>query len=466
MPETIYALSNATTNAELIENCAKLGWLNRSDLIVDGTYGLGNFWTRWSPERLIGLDIDPKRAKDICCDFRSTPFEDASVDVYVLDPAFKENGQGGSHPSDVAYGVADRWQGVGGRMHMLNEGIVEGARILKPGGRLLVKVMDQVVSAGLSWQTKEAWLFATSLGFTQVDELILRSNTGQPRRGTCAGCDRKVMMRSDGMWGWVSKGTPDPWLAVRQRTCTDGRRHLAVVEDPQEHGRRNYSTLLVFEFTGAPDPQPVVEVETEPELEGEGVAFFVPEPPAPEPPPIDRREVGNGVLYVGDCRDQLRDLPDNSVDAVVTDPPYGLSKEPDMAEVLRHWLNGDDYAHRDGGFMDISWDSFVPGPATWREVLRVLKPGGHALVFAGSRTQDLMGTSLRLAGFEIRDGLQWLYGSGWPKGQNIYRNVAPCRSIESAPHAVLLSAFHHPSMPTAVVALGSSTGATSTTNET
>lgn len=54
-------------------------------------------------------------------------------------------------------------------------------------------------------------------------------------------------------------------------------------------------------------------------------------------------------LYAGDCLETLRNLPDNSVDSIVTDPPYGLSKEPDMAEVLRHWLAGDDYQHNGGG---------------------------------------------------------------------------------------------------------------------
>ena len=119
----------------------------------------------------------------------------------------------------------------------------------------------------------------------------------------------------------------------------------------------------------------------------------------------------NQVIH-GDCLEVLRTMPDNSVDAVVTDPPYGLSREPDIEEVLRHWLAGDDYNHRGGGFMGKEWDSFVPGPAVWREVCRVVKPGGHILCFAGTRTVDLMGISLRLGGFEIRDCLQWLYGSG------------------------------------------------------
>jgi len=115
------------------------------------------------------------------------------------------------------------------------------------------------------------------------------------------------------------------------------------------------------------------------------------------------------VVILGDCLDVLRELPDNSIDSVVTDPPYGLSKEPDIEEVLTKWLAREDYVHRGGGFMGKSWDSFVPGPSIWREVFRVLKPGGHALVFAGTRTQDLMTISLRLAGFEIRDVIEWLY---------------------------------------------------------
>lgn len=108
-----------------------------------------------------------------------------------------------------------------------------------------------------------------------------------------------------------------------------------------------------------------------------------------------------------------------SIDAIVTDPPYGLSKQPDMREVLGHWLAGDDYDHKSTGFMGKSWDSFVPGPSIWAEAFRCLKPGGHALVFAGSRTQDLMSLSLRLAGFEIRDCVMWLYGSGFPKSLNV-----------------------------------------------
>ncbi|KQM79846.1 site-specific DNA-methyltransferase [Xylophilus sp. Leaf220] len=126
----------------------------------------------------------------------------------------------------------------------------------------------------------------------------------------------------------------------------------------------------------------------------------------------------NFELHRGDNLAALLTMADASVDAVVTDPPYGLSHEPDMGEVLRHWLAGDDYQHRGGGFMGIAWDSFVPGPAIWRECLRVLKPGGHLLSFFGSRTYDMGVLALRLAGFEVRDQIMWVYGSGFPKSSN------------------------------------------------
>ena len=128
-------------------------------------------------------------------------------------------------------------------------------------------------------------------------------------------------------------------------------------------------------------------------------------------------------LLKGDSLGRLKELKDNSVDSIVTDPPYGLSKEPNMEEVLKHWLAGDDYKTNHKGFMGNSWDSFVPGPSIWKECLRVLKPGGHVLSFFGSRTYDMGVLALRLAGFEIRDQIMWVYGSGLPKSQNIGKNI-------------------------------------------
>lgn len=101
------------------------------------------------------------------------------------------------------------------------------------------------------------------------------------------------------------------------------------------------------------------------------------------------------TLLNGDCRKALKALPDNSIDACVTDPPYGLS------------------------FMGKAWDYDVPGVETWREVLRVLKPGGHLLSFFGSRTYHRGVLPIEDAGFEIRDQIMWLYGSGFPKSHNL-----------------------------------------------
>ena len=132
------------------------------------------------------------------------------------------------------------------------------------------------------------------------------------------------------------------------------------------------------------------------------------------------------TLHHGDCLAVLRDMPDNSVDAIVTDPPYGLSNTgPDkVADTIVRWANGErDHVPEGRGFMGRPWDAFVPPPAVWDECLRVLKPGGHMLVFAGSRTQDLMGLSIRLAGFELRDSLAWIYGSGFPKSMDVSKAI-------------------------------------------
>lgn len=155
------------------------------------------------------------------------------------------------------------------------------------------------------------------------------------------------------------------------------------------------------------------------------------------------------AVYAGDCLEVLRELPDNSVDAVVTDPPYGLGNtSPELvAETITKWVGGDrEFIPEGRGFMGRPWDAFVPPVAVWDECLRVLKPGGHALVFAGSRTQDLMTLGLRLAGFDIRDTIMWLYGSGFPKSKDVSdsmsRHLAGDRSTSGpAPDIYRVTAF-------------------------
>lgn len=140
------------------------------------------------------------------------------------------------------------------------------------------------------------------------------------------------------------------------------------------------------------------------------------------------------LIHNGDCLEVLKGMPDESVDAVISDPPYGLSghSATDVQDALRAWLDGKPYLNKGSrGFMNCSWDSFVPGPEVWRECFRVLKPGGHLLAFAGTRTQDLMGIAIRLAGFDCRDEIRvegvlptshvisWAYGSGFPKSLSV-----------------------------------------------
>lgn len=137
-------------------------------------------------------------------------------------------------------------------------------------------------------------------------------------------------------------------------------------------------------------------------------------------------------------------IADNSIDAIVTDPPYGLSKQPKMEEVLKHWLAGDDYNATGSGFMGKTWDSFVPGPSIWKEAYRCLKPGAWAVVFAGSRTQDLMALSLRLAGFEIMDTGMWLYGSGFPKSLDISKAIDKCLGAERSKVRINASEVRNP----------------------
>lgn len=150
------------------------------------------------------------------------------------------------------------------------------------------------------------------------------------------------------------------------------------------------------------------------------------------------------TLHHGDCLDVLRSLPDASVDSVCTDPPYGLADHAPavVAKALMAWASGDrDHVPDGRGFMGRDWDKFVPPPAVFDEALRVLKPGGLLLCFAGSRTMDLMTTSIRFAGFEIRDSIAWLYGSGFPKSLDVSKAIDKRRAEDVEPVRVVCRAI-------------------------
>jgi len=115
------------------------------------------------------------------------------------------------------------------------------------------------------------------------------------------------------------------------------------------------------------------------------------------------------TVWHGDCIEVMRGMADASVDSIVTDPPYGL------------------------GFMGKAWDDLPPGEDWARECLRVLKPGGHLLAFGGSRTWHRLAVAVEDAGFEIRDSIAWLYGSGFPKSLDVSKAIDRVRTEDRAP---------------------------------
>lgn len=143
------------------------------------------------------------------------------------------------------------------------------------------------------------------------------------------------------------------------------------------------------------------------------------------------------TLFHGDMRDVLRVLPDNFVDAVVTDPPYHLTNvvqrfgADDAAPARSNGPTGV-YARSSAGFMGKRWDggdiSFQPD--TWREIFRVLKPGGHLLAMGGTRTYHRLACAIEDAGFEIRDMVAFMYGTGFPKSLDVSKQIDKAAGAE------------------------------------
>lgn len=133
------------------------------------------------------------------------------------------------------------------------------------------------------------------------------------------------------------------------------------------------------------------------------------------------------TLFYADCREALRVLPDNSIDSVPTDPPYALVSivkrfgSPTAAPAK----GNEAYMRASAGFMGKTWDTgeTVMTVEFWREVLRVLKPGGHVAAFGSSRGYHRMACAIEDAGFEIRDSLMWCYGTGFPKSHDVSKGI-------------------------------------------
>lgn len=138
----------------------------------------------------------------------------------------------------------------------------------------------------------------------------------------------------------------------------------------------------------------------------------------------------------GDCREVIRSLPDASVHACVTDPPYSLVSiqkrfsKPGSAEA-QYGRDGA-YKRASAGFMGKQWDTGETAfdPAFWAEVYRVLKPGAHLIAFGGTRTYHRLACAIEDAGFEIRDQIGWLYGSGFPKSHDVSKGIDKAAGAE------------------------------------
>jgi len=144
-------------------------------------------------------------------------------------------------------------------------------------------------------------------------------------------------------------------------------------------------------------------------------------------------------LILGDCLEVLKKLPNNCIDAIITDPPYGLvsiskrfGNDKARNTPAMETKEGGVFARKAKGFMGKEWDGsgIENSVDMWSECLRVLKPGGHLLAFGGTRTYHRMACAIEDAGFEVRDMIEWVYGSGFPKSLNIGKMVDKLQSNE------------------------------------
>jgi hypothetical protein len=197
----VMAIGTWRNNAELIADMPRLGYLRDEWFILDPTYGLGRFWTKWRPRNLHASDISPALSPiKPAIDFTKMPWPSRFFDAVVFDPPYKLNGTStgkGASAADVRYGVTE-YAPQADRHTLITDGITECVRVLKVGGTLLIKCQDQVCGGKVRWQTREFADHAESLGCRLVDMLHIQSYRPQP----------------------------------------PGRR--------QQHARRNYSTMLVL----------------------------------------------------------------------------------------------------------------------------------------------------------------------------------------------------------------------------
>ena len=243
----IATLGGRRTNAELIRDCAALGYLHRDWSTLDPTWGTGRFWQLWRPAMLIASDLytggrdhqlgSKKPASWVYptqyvarWDFTNLPAEDQSLDAVVFDPPYKLNGTStgrGAATSDAGYGVnvPASWQE---RHQLINQGISEACRVARR--TVLIKCQDQVCSGAKRWQTREFASTAEGCGFELIDQLHVQGARPQPASTPCRTCG------GQGVWP-QQDGTTPPC------TICDG---VGSRPRSQQHSHIDYSTLLVL----------------------------------------------------------------------------------------------------------------------------------------------------------------------------------------------------------------------------
>jgi SAM-dependent methyltransferase len=223
---TVLALA-ARTNADAIVDVVELGYLSADMVTLDPTFGEGAFWRRWRPAHLVACDLNPTKSPiGYPVDFTDLPWP-RCFDAVVFDPPYKLNGTGGSHASDHRFGVDTAGVAWQARYRLIEAGIREAARVLVPGGTLLVKCQDQVASGAVRWQTHDFARVAALAGCPLVDSLIVPNHVEQPAERGCRRCHRTGHER------------------VRVAPVCTNCGGSGWVTPSQVHIRRNYSTLLV-----------------------------------------------------------------------------------------------------------------------------------------------------------------------------------------------------------------------------
>jgi hypothetical protein len=176
------------TNAEAIADCAKLGYLKDDDLVLDATYGIGRWWTKRRPRRLVTSDLDRRRPADLHADFRALPFPDETFNVGAFDPSYCP--PGGRTTTTIGemhdrYGMTDMPRTPAAVQALINAGLDEHFRCVRRGGIVLAKCKSYITSGIYQHQEYETTRYALDkLGFEIVDRLFVMQRTPGPQSQT------------------------------------------------------------------------------------------------------------------------------------------------------------------------------------------------------------------------------------------------------------------------------------------